>query len=304
MPHGKLGALPRDLTKFMPRLENYISGPIRATGLPPANGDVDRASLVTSWPMYLNGPDTAANMALIPGSPSGIGDCTCAAFGHVIQSWTRYAGTEVTVPASSVLKAYVAVTGMEGGAYDPQTGENDNGCDPGDVLSYMKNTGMADSSGKVHKVAGYAAFGDPTDEELLAQVLNTFGNVYVAINFPDSAMSQFDDGEPWSVVQGSPIDGGHIDRPPAALSRRCGHPEVHLLGSGPADDPGLPEGVRDRRLCGGLRGLDHGQRHVYRGAEPDPAPERHAVRPVGPPSPIERLTEVPGSRCLPLLKGW
>ena len=210
MPHGKLGALPRDLTKFMPRLENYITGPIRATGLPPASGNIDRCSLVTSWPMYLNGPDTAANMALIPGSPDGIGDCTIAAFGHMIQSWTRYASTEVTVPASSVLKAYVAVTRMEGGAYDPQTGENDNGCDPGDVLSYMKSTGMADSSGKVHKVAGYAAFGDPTDEELLAQVLNTFGNVYVAINFPDSAMSQFDDGEPWSVVQGSPIDGGHM----------------------------------------------------------------------------------------------
>jgi hypothetical protein len=207
---GKLGALPRDLTKFMPRLENYITGPIRVTGLPPASGDIDRCSEVTSWPMYLNGPDPA-NAQCCPGSPDGIGDCTCAAFGHMIQSWTQYAGTgQVTVPPTSIVKAYVAVTGMEGAAYDPQTGENDNGCDPGDVLSYMKNTGMADSTGKVHKVAGYAALGDPTDEELLAQVLNTFGNVYVAINFPDSAMSQFDDGEPWSVVQGSPIDGGHM----------------------------------------------------------------------------------------------
>lgn len=215
MPHGKLGALPRDLTKFMPRLENYITGPIRATGLPPASGDIDRCSLVSSWPMYLNGPDTAANMALIPGSPSGIGDCTCAAFGHEIQGWTAYAshgtyGAEVTVPAKSVLDMYVAVTGAEGAAYDPQTGENDNGCDPGDVLSYMKSTGMADSTGKVHTVAGYAAFGDPTDEELLAQVLNTFGTVYVAINFPDSAMTQFDNGQPWSYDASSQIEGGHM----------------------------------------------------------------------------------------------
>lgn len=202
--HGKLGALPRDPAKFMPRLENYISGPIRATGLPPASGDIDRCSLVTSWPMYCNGPDPA-NATACPGSPAGCGDCTCAAFGHIIQAQSRYAGTEVTIPATSVIKMYSDVVG-----YNPLTGANDNGADPGDILAYMLKTGVADSTGTFHKVAGYAAFGDPTDEELLAQVLNTFGTVYVAINFPDSAMSQFDDGKPWEPVAGSPIEGGHM----------------------------------------------------------------------------------------------
>jgi hypothetical protein len=203
---GLYGRKPRDITRFAPRLEDYLApkaGPLRATGLPPATGDIDRCSAVSSWPMYCNGPDSQ-NAIVCPGSPNGIGDCTCAAIGHMVQGWTTYGqGSTITVPAQSVVGMYSAVSG-----YNPQTGNNDNGAEMQDVLAYMKATGIPDSSGAVHKVAAYAVFGDPTDEVLMAQVLDVFGTVYVGINVPESAQQQFQNG-PWTYEPGSPIEGGH-----------------------------------------------------------------------------------------------
>jgi len=117
----------------------------------------------------------------------------------MIQGWTAFANTEVTIAQSSVIQAYSAVSG-----YDPETGANDNGAQMQDVCAYWKQTGVGG-----HKIAGYAAFGDPTDLTLMRQVLNTFGTVYLGINCPYSALDQFDAGQPWSYVSGSPIDGGH-----------------------------------------------------------------------------------------------
>lgn len=182
----KYGRLPRDFSKPALALENYLTDKADGT-LPPAPLQVDRASKVSSWPMY--GNDT-------------IGDCTCAAIGHMIQAWTAYAGAEVTVPQSSVIGLYSAVSG-----YNPATGANDNGAEMSDVLAYMKSTGIKDSAGKVHKVAGYAAFGDCTDIPLMKQVLNVAGSVYTGINCPASAQTEF--GQVWTYEPSSPIEGGH-----------------------------------------------------------------------------------------------
>lgn len=185
----KYGRLPRDTDRPALTLENYLTG----AGLPPAPLIVDRASKVSSWPMYMNGPDPANP----PASPDGIGDCTCAAAGHMVQAWTAFAGTEHTIGDPGVLKAYEAVSG-----YDPVTGANDNGAQMQDVLAYWKKTGIGG-----HKVAGYAAMGDPTDLNLMRQVLNTFGTVYIGINCPASAQTQF--GQIWEWEPNSPIEGGH-----------------------------------------------------------------------------------------------
>lgn len=174
----KHGRLPRDTSRHALRLEDYVA----ASGLPTAPLEVDRASKVASWPVY--GNDT-------------IGDCTCAAAGHMIQAWTAYAGTEVTLPQSDIITAYSAVSG-----YDPSTGANDNGAQLQDVCKYWQQTGVGG-----HKIAGYAALGDPTDLDLLRGVLSVFGAVYVGINCPESAQTQF--GQVWEWEPSSPIDGGH-----------------------------------------------------------------------------------------------
>lgn len=181
--HGNRGALPRD--RFdMPHLEDYVGLP----AVPP--GPVDRASRVKSWPMYLN---------------DKIGDCTVAAMAHALGAMSVYAGyPEVLFSDAVIQQAYSAVSG-----YDPATGANDNGATLASVCQYMTSTGTKDTTGKVHKLAGWAEIKNFRDYATIRSALYTFGTVYVAYNLPKSAEDQFDSNQPWTPVAGSPNDGGH-----------------------------------------------------------------------------------------------
>jgi hypothetical protein len=91
-----------------------------------------------------------------------------------------------------------------------------------DVLAYLKATGMTDTSGKVHKIAGYAAFGNPADELLLGQVVDVFGSVYVGFNVQQHMMDEFEAGQVWTWEPGDEMVGGHcvpLQRREAAGSR-------------------------------------------------------------------------------------
>lgn len=200
----KLGRLPRDESRWAPTLESYlrVHPKTAVSGLEKvANGDdVDRASRVTDWPIYCNGPDPSNP----PGAPDGCGDCTFAEMAHAYTALGVYAARpQVLFSATAVLKGYSDVSG-----FDPQTGANDNGCQMQDVLAYNRKVGMPDVHGDVHRVVMYAALGNPADTQLLSQVLKTFGYVYLGISCPESAQTQFG-VEPWSYVAGSPIEGGH-----------------------------------------------------------------------------------------------
>ena len=90
------------------------------------------------------------------------------------------------------------------GGYVPGDPSTDNGCEIQDILAYWQRTGVGG-----HKIAAYAALGDCTNLMLMKQCLQIFGTVYLGINCPESAESQFSAGEVWTVVPGSPIAGGH-----------------------------------------------------------------------------------------------
>lgn len=189
----KQGRLPRDHSRFAPTLENYLrSHPLtKATGLEKVadSDDVDRATKVSEWPVYGN---------------DRIGDCTIAAMAHSFAAMGVFAGKPFSLfPEDEIVWAYSAVSG-----YDPDTGANDNGAQMQDVLAYMRSEGMADTTGKVHKVIAYAALGRPSDPLLLSECLKTFGTVYVGFQCPQSAEEQFQNG-PWTYQPGSPILGGH-----------------------------------------------------------------------------------------------
>jgi hypothetical protein len=160
-------------------LDSYL-----AASLPKAHAVVDRASKVDSWPMYDN---------------DSIGDCTCAAVGHVIQAWTAYAGTEATINDFDVLAAYEAVSG-----YNPATGANDNGAAEQDVLNYWRKTGVGG-----HKILAFAQLEDLENLTMAKQAVDLFGSLYIGLDIPDTAMQQFMAGEPWDVVKGAQIEGGH-----------------------------------------------------------------------------------------------
>jgi hypothetical protein len=173
-----------DLTKYM------------EAGLPQYTPAVDFASKVPVWPMYMNGPDPDAPEEI---AATGIGDCTFATVGHMIEAWTAYAqAEEVLLDNEDLLTGYEDV-----GKYVLGDEDTDQGCVIQDVLGYWLKTGIGG-----HRIAAYGRLTKITFADLNA-ALKVFGSVYLGVNFPSAAMAQFNNGEPWEPVAGDTIEGGH-----------------------------------------------------------------------------------------------
>lgn len=176
----KGGRLPVDPSKPRLRFAKFVA----TAQVAPAPPSSDWVSEVASWPMY--GNDT-------------IGDCTFATVGHMEEIWSTYGQRQTrTLAEAAIIGGYSAVSG-----YDPKTGANDNGAVVQDVLNYWRKTGVGGST-----ILAFAAV-DHNDVEECKQAAAMFGGIYLGINFPASAMDQFNRGEPWTPVTGSRIEGGH-----------------------------------------------------------------------------------------------
>lgn len=198
---GKYGRQPFDRSRPHLTLERYLDPrtALSRAGLPPValTAEVDRATKVTSWPMYCN---------------DQLGDCTIAGLGHMFGAWTTYAGAsggEALFEDGEIQKTYSRVGGYDPSAGPPGENPTDQGCQMQDVLADARKNGITDTAGKVHKVAGFAAFGNPVDEELLGQVLDVFGTVYTGFNVQQSIEQEFSEGKPWTYHRGEPYVGGH-----------------------------------------------------------------------------------------------
>lgn len=137
----------------------------------------DWGGKVPSWPMMAN---------------DRIGDCTCAAAGHLIEEWTFNvsSASEVILPDSAIIAAYSAITG-----YDPGTGQNDNGAAEIDVLNYWRQTGIGG-----HKVDAYVAL-EPGNHDHVRAAVYLLGGCYIGLALPVSAQTQ----RVWAV----PPHGAH-----------------------------------------------------------------------------------------------
>ena len=134
---------------------------------------------VTNWPMYKN--DT-------------VGDCTCAAAGHMIESWTADAqGKAMVLGNAPILKAYEDLSG-----YDPSTGRNDNGAVELDVLKYWRSTGIGS-----HKIAAFVSV-EPGNHLSIKQAAYLFGGCYIGLALPVSAQQQ----DVWTVPPGGALGPG------------------------------------------------------------------------------------------------
>jgi hypothetical protein len=175
--HG--GKLPAQPARSQLRLSAVLGERLAA---PPAAVDWQDDRIV--WPMYAN---------------DEVGDCTCAGVGHLVNQLTYYgSGSEVQPTDSSVLGMYSAITG-----YDPAKPASDTGAYCQDVLAYWRKTGL-----EGHKITAYASL-DVSNLVEVKQAIALFGTVYVGLSFPDSAMKQFNGDQPWDVVRGARIEGGH-----------------------------------------------------------------------------------------------
>lgn len=133
------------------------------------------------------------------------GCCTIAADANIIQQQTWFGQhAEITVPDSAVLAAYEKVGGFNPAAGPPGSNPTDNGATVAAALGYLKKTGLAGRT--------IAAYGDieVTALEKMKTAIWEFGCLSVGLNLPNSAVTEFDAGEWWSVEPGNEsIDGGH-----------------------------------------------------------------------------------------------
>lgn len=188
---GKLGKLPPHPEDTHPRLK---LGRFLAARYPLAPKVVDYLSKVAAWPMYGN---------------DQWGDCVWADFGHTIQAATAYGvGKAVTVTTDALLKGYSDVTGFNPQAGPPGQNNTDQGTVIQDGLNYWRKTGIRLPGGTMHRILAFAQV-DHTNPGEVNAALNLFGHLTIGIRFPDSAMGQFDQGEPWAVVHGARVEGGH-----------------------------------------------------------------------------------------------
>jgi len=178
----KLGKLParKDVVKF--KLSQYD------IALPTPPKTFGHQKLVSSWGMLAN---------------DEVGDCVIAGGAHETILWNQEAQKSINFTDQSVLSDYSAITG-----YDPSDSSTDQGTDMQAAASYRRKTGLKDAQTNRHKVAAYIAV-TPTNKTEMKQAIYLFSAVGLGIQFPASAMSQFNAGKNWTVVKSSKIEGGH-----------------------------------------------------------------------------------------------
>jgi hypothetical protein len=156
-------------------LATYIDD---AVALPAVPASVDWSRTVANWPMY--GNDT-------------LGDCTCAAVGHMEEAWSANAGQPEVPDPQAVLDLYWA------------TGSADTGRYCLDVLNYWQSTGFDGGE----KILAFAQV-DQTNRQHLEFACWAFGGVYIGVQLPKSAQTQSDE---WTLTSGPDAQpgswGGH-----------------------------------------------------------------------------------------------
>jgi hypothetical protein len=132
-----------------------------------------------------------------------VGDCVIAGSDHAIELWTAEGSKQAQFTDANALSDYSAITG-----YNPSDPSTDQGADIRTALQYMQTTGMIDANGVRHKIGAFLAL-DHTDFEEVLEAAYLFGDVKIGIQVPSSAQEQFSAGQPWTVVPGATIEGGH-----------------------------------------------------------------------------------------------
>lgn len=198
-----------------------------------------------------------------------VGDCVFAGAAHETMILGQEGGHKPAFTDESVLSDYSAVTGYVEG--DEST---DRGTEVRQAMKYRKATGVEDAHGRRHHIGAYLQI-RPKDIDQIVQATYVFGVVGIGIEFPESAMNQFDQGLPWSVVEGSQIDGGHyvpiVGRKdgnllcvtwgrvqpltPEFLGTYCDEAWVFVSASALGPDGQTPEGLDKALLLSALKSL-------------------------------------------------
>jgi hypothetical protein len=167
-------------------------------GKHPARHDPRTLLFATYTTPALPAPPQQLDLATVVKSAWGmmdndqIGDCTCAAAGHMMMEWTASAQSKMFTPSDQqIVAAYSAITG-----YNPKTGANDNGAQEIDVLNYWRQQGIAG-----HEIEAYMAL-EPSNHTHVMDAVWIFGGCYIGLQLPKSAQAQTSNKQIWSVPPG------------------------------------------------------------------------------------------------------
>jgi hypothetical protein len=182
----KLGKKPARPNAVAFRLATFQTGEIT---LPPVPRSFGTQAPAKPWGMYGN---------------DQYGDCVWAGAAHEHRVFRlRDSGADIPFTSTQVLADYAAATGFS--KDDPGS---DQGTDMEEAAKYRRKTGIRGPKGTRHKIGAYLAL-NPQNLAQLKQAAWLYGAVGVGIRFPDTAMQQFNAGQPWSVAPGARLQGGH-----------------------------------------------------------------------------------------------
>jgi hypothetical protein len=150
------------------------------------------------WGMMGNGPDDSVALGF-----EGCGDCFWAGSAHETMLDNKINGKTVNFTGKGVVSDYSAGTG-----YVIGNDSSDQGTDPQEGYKYRQTTGIIDANGVRHKIGTFLAL-EPGNLQELYEAIYIFKRCGVGIQVPSTAMDQYNEGKPWSVVPGASIEGGH-----------------------------------------------------------------------------------------------
>jgi len=167
----KLGRLPAQRPAALADLQTYATGKLPT---PPRSINPP----TTSYP--IDGNDR-------------YGDCVMAGVAHLISAWDTEVKEPNAIPTEqTIVEEYFKLTGGE-----------DTGLSESETLRTWHREGLFGE-----KIAGYAPV-STTNLLEWHQAVAFFGGMMLGIECPQSAQEQFEAGEPWTYVEGSPVLGGH-----------------------------------------------------------------------------------------------
>lgn len=166
-----------------PHLKYGALRPAKKRPTPPASADWLTPVQADAWGMLGN---------------DRIGDCTAAGVAHKrIGDAFVNQGVTLTITEDDAIRFY------EHFGYDPRDPDTDQGARCQDVLEWWQKHGF-----NGERILAFAKV-DLSDEAEVKDAIAVFGSVYCGFMVPDSAMQQFNGGQPWDLVRGARDEGGH-----------------------------------------------------------------------------------------------
>jgi hypothetical protein len=178
---------------------------------PPKNAPALRFAsfLQSEVPAYPSGEDYLAVLSGWQMLGNDVaGDCNAVTWANMRRLVTATLATEYYPTQAQVWQFYQTQNpGFDPNGTQDASGpgsQDDQGMDIQTGLEYLHATGGPDG---VQAVA--FAKVDPTNMAEVKAALAIFGGLWLGIEVLDANQQQFADGQPWTDVAGSPIDGGH-----------------------------------------------------------------------------------------------